>query len=175
MTNSYIPIKAEHLGYAYSYSCQRLNETLPELNKTTVTFDFEFVLPDPGEPIAEVRVQDMPLVEFGILHRLTAVSGISSCSLENQQQADPLKDDTTAADNGSSPTLSQSNVLLGISSRPPDVSLEGGTFACSSVFRLLSFSLTGLSICLMRCLAFLRYLQVYYRYSREDDLHSRQG
>lgn len=116
-------------GLPRRYECDRLSDTdgtvvaspraatsiIP--NSTTLYFDYEFSLPHPGEPMDEVIMQDLPILEFGILRRLAIVSGLSECDLRKQLDDPALN-----------PLLFDSNLVVGLSSAQPDKKTALGTF-----------------------------------------------
>jgi hypothetical protein len=104
-------------GYPYSYTCEREDESSnqPLVKTTKIFFDFEFVLPNPEEPIEEVLIQDLPKVEYGILNQLIKVTGLGECDLE-KQLSDPWLD----SDVGDSRVMSGENLVLGLTSFEPD-------------------------------------------------------
>ena len=120
-------------GYTFHYECEQEeseentnNNSLAvvETRTTKVHFDFEFVIPNPHEGMEEVLVQDLPKVEFGILHRLATVTGLDSCDFQ-LQLTDPWLRNT----NGDQvPTvMSEENWVVGLSSFEPDVPSPIGT------------------------------------------------
>jgi len=72
--------------YPSSYECES-NGNL-SVDTTTLSFAFEFIVAHPNEPIDEILVQDLPLLEYGILYRIGYASGILRCEF-SEQAVDP--------------------------------------------------------------------------------------
>lgn len=69
--------------YLYSRKCGGSAEDIKTLS---LEFDYEFALPNPGEPFPEVQWQDLPKVEFGILRRMNQVTGVGNCDFSGQEE-----------------------------------------------------------------------------------------
>ncbi|GAX10208.1 hypothetical protein FisN_3Lh405 [Fistulifera solaris] len=70
-------------GRLYSVLCEDSSE---DVKKLSLEYDYEFALPDPGEPFPEVQWQDLPDVEYGMLRRMNEVTGVGSCDLSVQSE-----------------------------------------------------------------------------------------
>ena len=103
--------------YPYSYTCEQQGVT-DRVRKTQIFFDFEFVLPHPEEPMEEVIWQDFPEVEFAILRRMAAVTGLLTCNLNKQvkQPAGLVRSEEPTE----SLVQSKDNLIVGLSSWYPD-------------------------------------------------------
>lgn len=84
MTDSLSPEREYRNGYLYSSKCRDTSGGVEEVKTLALEFDYEFALPNPGEPFAEVQWQDLPVVEFGMLHRMNQVTGVESCDFTAQ-------------------------------------------------------------------------------------------
>lgn len=71
-------------GYLYSTKCTDTSGGDDKVKTLSLAFDYEFALPNPGEPFAEVQWQDLPSVEFGMLRRMNQVTGIENCDFTAQ-------------------------------------------------------------------------------------------
>jgi hypothetical protein len=70
-------------GRLYSVLCE---DSSQDVKKLSLEFDYEFALPDPGEPFPEVQWQDLPDVEYGMLRRMNEITGVGSCDLSVQSE-----------------------------------------------------------------------------------------
>lgn len=73
------PVKEYRNGFLYSTKC-----AVKDVKTLSLEFDYEFALPNPGEPFPEVQWQDLPKVEYGMLRRMNQVTGVGSCDLTVQ-------------------------------------------------------------------------------------------
>lgn len=70
-------------GYLYSSACTDTSGG-GEVKTLALEFDYEFALPNPGEPFPEVKWQDLPYIENGILYRMNQVTGVENCDFTAQ-------------------------------------------------------------------------------------------